>query len=65
MRTGGDQRRDSVVKEEILLNRILPFYRPVVAVDDRKEVIEVWEKYGIHVIAVTNPGTLPPIAFQT
>ncbi len=65
MRVGGDSRRDSTVKEEILLRDILPFYRPVVAVDDREEVCEVWERYGIYTIRVKNPGTLPPIAFQT
>lgn len=64
MRTGGDKRVDSVVKEEILINQILPFYTPVMAVDDRESVCEVWERYGIHVIRVKNPGTLPPIAFQ-
>lgn len=65
MREGGDSRKDSVVKEEILINQILPFYRPVLAVDDRPEVLEVWRKYHILTIAVKNPGTLPPIAFQT
>lgn len=61
MRTGGDQRRDSVVKEEILLRDILPNWNPVIAVDDREEVCEVWRRYKIHVIKVTNPGELPPI----
>lgn len=65
MRAAGDKRRDSVVKEEILVTRILPFYRPVMAVDDRPEVADVWEKFGIYTIRVKNPGTLPPIAFQT
>ena len=66
MRTGGDQRKDSVVKEEILVEKILPYYNPVVAIDDRFEVIEVWRKYGIYTIAVTNdPTRLPPIAWQT
>jgi hypothetical protein len=65
MRSGGDPRKDSVVKEEILINQILPLFRPVVAVDDREEVCQVWERYGIYVIRVVNPGTLPPIAFQT
>ncbi len=65
MRCGGDTRKDSAVKEEILLRDILPFYRPVVAVDDRQEVIEVWRRYGIYTIQVVNPKTLPPIAFQT
>jgi hypothetical protein len=59
MRVGGDKRRDSIVKEDIL-----PFYQPVMAVDDRESVCEVWERYGIYVIRVNNPGTLPPIAFQ-
>lgn len=61
MREGRDQRRDSVVKEEILIHQILPFYNPVVAVDDREAVIAVWRKYGIYTIRVKNPGTLPPI----
>lgn len=65
MRSGGDSRKDSVVKEEILLRDILPFYQPVLAVDDRPEVLDVWRRYGIMTIAVVNPGTLPPIAFQT
>lgn len=64
-REGGDNRRDSVVKEEILVNKILPYYNPVLAVDDREEVALVWEKHGIKVIRVQNPGTLPPISFQT
>lgn len=61
MREGGDTRRDSVVKEEILLTQILPDYHPVLAVDDRPEVCDVWRRHGIHVIQVTNPGILPPI----
>lgn len=65
MRQGGDTRRDSVVKEEVLLRDILPHYKPVLAVDDREEVALVWERHSIHVIRVTNPGTLPPIAAQT
>lgn len=64
-REGGDKRLDSVVKEDILVNKILPFYNPVVAVDDRPAILEVWKKFGIHTIQVFNPGTLPPIAFQT
>lgn len=66
MRTGGDTRRDSVIKEEILVNQILPYYNVVMAVDDREEVCLVWERYGILVIRVkNNPLLLPPIALQT
>lgn len=61
MREGGDKRVDAIVKEEILNRDILPHFDPVVAVDDRPSVLEVWKKYGIHTIAVTNPGLLPMI----
>lgn len=66
MREAGDQRRDSVVKEEILNRDILPFYTPVMAVDDRESICEVWERYGIIVVRVSNPNPviLPPIACQ-
>lgn len=61
MRCGGDGRLDSVVKEEILLNDILPRFNPVLAVDDRPQVLDVWRRYGITTIAVVNPGDLPII----
>lgn len=59
MRTGGDKRLDSIVKEEILLNDIMPRFNPVVAVDDRPQILDVWKRYGIHTITVHNPGDLP------
>ena len=61
MRCGGDGRLDSVVKEEILLNDILPRFNPVLAVDDRPQVLDVWRRHGIATIAVVNPGDLPII----
>lgn len=61
MRAGGDTRLDSVVKEEILVNDILPDYDPVLAVDDRPSVCDVWRKYGIPVIQVEDPQILPTI----
>ncbi len=65
MREGGDHRLDSVVKEEMLIRDILPYYNVVMAVEDREEVALVWERYNIGVIRVKNPGKLPPIALQT
>lgn len=64
-REGGDKRLDSIVKEEILVTKILPRFNPVLAVDDRPAILEVWKKYGIATLQVHNPGTLPPIAFQS
>lgn len=63
MRTGGDQRKDSDVKREIMIEKILPHYNPIVAVDDRVQIQELWEQeFGLCVVRVTNPGTLPPIS---
>lgn len=65
MRSGGDTRLDSVVKEEILVNYILPFYEPVFAVDDRPAVCDVWRKYDIPVLQVVDPKIPPPIGEKT
>lgn len=61
MRAAGDKRLDSIVKEEILVNDILPRFNPVVAVDDRPAILDVWKRFGIHTVAVENPGDLPII----
>jgi predicted kinase len=53
MRKDGDQRKDNIVKAEILED-ILVDYDVVHAVDDRPEVIEVWHSAGIQTTLV--PG---------
>lgn len=47
MRQAGDQRKDSIVKEEILDNLILPNYTVVASIDDRDQVVEMWRRRGI------------------
>lgn len=64
MREGGDQRRDSIVKLEILDRDIEPFYNVLFAIDDRPQVVEAWESRGIPVIAVTDPEIDPFILTQ-
>jgi hypothetical protein len=64
MRDGGDQRRDSVVKLEILDRDILPRFNVLFAIDDRPQVIEAWESRGIPVIAVDDPNIDPFILTQ-
>lgn len=59
MRAGGDRRVDSIVKDEILHRDILPRFNPVLAVDDRPQVLDVWRRNGIATIQVVNPGSLP------
>lgn len=59
MREGGDTRRDSIIKLEILDRDIAPFYDVLFAIDDRPQVIEAWESRGILVIAVDDPNIAP------
>jgi FMN phosphatase YigB (HAD superfamily) len=54
MRPEGDQRPDYEVKEEILLDKILPYYDVILAVDDNPAVIQVWQEHDIPVVIV--PG---------
>jgi hypothetical protein len=64
MREGGDQRRDSIVKLELLDRDILPRFNVLFAIDDRPQVVEAWESRGIHVIKVTDPNIDPYILTQ-
>jgi hypothetical protein len=62
MRLGGDTRLDSIVKHEIYYKYIAPFFDVRIVVDDRPSVCEMWRSLGLHVLQVTDPGILPPIA---
>lgn len=64
MREGGDQRRDSIVKLEILDRDITPFFDVLFAIDDRDQVIEAWESRGIPVIRVVDPDIDPFLLTQ-
>jgi hypothetical protein len=64
MREGGDQRVDSTVKTEMYRTLIEPFFDVRCVVDDRPQVVAAWRALGLHVIQVTDPGILPPIACQ-
>lgn len=62
MRKTGDNRKDSIVKKEIYDTLIEPYYNVLFVVDDRPQVVEAWREIGLHVIAVTDPGGIPPCA---
>lgn len=47
MRPENDFRKDDVVKEEILKQQILPRWRPFFAIDDRRQVVDMWRRNGI------------------
>lgn len=52
MRKAGDHRHDFDVKEQILLEDILPKYYPVLAVDDRDTPVGMWRMNGIPCLQV-------------
>lgn len=55
MRADGDDRADTVVKMEILRDKIAPKFEVVAAIDDRPSVCEMWRKVGIHTFQVGDP----------
>lgn len=58
MREEKDSRRDSIVKQEMFMEHIHNRYNPVMAIDDRLQVIEeVWNKLGVFVLNV-NQGNI-------
>ena len=62
MRKGGDQRRDSLVKNEFF-DLVSTRYRIVAAIDDREQVCrETWDAHGVPLVQVVDPG-IPPLLF--
>jgi hypothetical protein len=56
IRTAGDQRKDTVIKEEIFWEKVAPFYNVHTAIDDRPCVVRLWLELGIkNVVSVANP----------
>lgn len=47
MRKSGDDRKDSIIKEEIYNNHIAPNYNVFLVLDDRKQVVNLWRKLGL------------------
>lgn len=47
MRKSGDQRKDSIIKEEIYKNNIEGKYNVLLVLDDRNAVVEYWRSIGL------------------
>lgn len=61
MRPGGDQRRDSIIKNEFADAVAADGFEIVAAVDDRPQVCdEVWRPRGVPLVQVVDPA-LPPL----
>ena len=54
MRKGGDYRKDSIVKLEILDQLMRDGWLPVMALDDRNQVVEMWRENGIPCVQVND-----------
>lgn len=54
MRKGGDYRKDSIVKLEILDQVMRDGFLPVMALDDRKQVVDMWRENGIPCVQVND-----------
>lgn len=53
MRPWGDTRADAVVKEEILTQIRGDGFDPILAIDDRDDIIAVWQAAGIPTVKVS------------
>lgn len=47
MRAAGDHRPDNIVKSELLDRLIADGYRPIMAFEDRDQVVKMWRERGI------------------
>jgi phosphoglycolate phosphatase-like HAD superfamily hydrolase len=47
MRKAGDHRPDNIVKAELLDQLIADGYRPIMAFDDRNQVVKMWRERGV------------------
>lgn len=54
MRPDGDYRPDNIVKLELFDQNVRDFYKVVVALDDRRRVIEAYRSIGLTVLAVAD-----------
>jgi hypothetical protein len=52
MRATGDQRKDSIVKQELFDRHILNKYNVKFVLDDRKQVVQMWRGLGLTVFQV-------------
>lgn len=47
IRGEGDFRKDSEIKREFLVDHILPRWNPVLVIDDRQQVVDMWRDAGL------------------
>lgn len=55
MRKTGDFRKDAIIKLELLAQIRADGFNPILAIDDRPQVIDAWQSVGLPVLAVVAP----------
>ena len=55
IRKAGDNRKDSIIKSEIYMDHIRPYYDVKYVIDDRDQVVDMWRSLGLRVLQVA-PG---------
>lgn len=56
MRKEGDNRKDSIVKEELYKIHIEPYYNIIAVFDDRDQVVDMWRNLGLFTCQVNYGG---------
>lgn len=54
MRTDPDNRKDDIVKYEILRDEISKYYNPILVLDDRNQVVRMWRSQGLPTFQVAD-----------
>lgn len=52
MRAPGDTRKDAIVKQELFLDHVAPYYNVEFVLDDRNSVVDMWRGIGLTVLQV-------------
>lgn len=52
MRDPGDTRKDAIVKQELFLDHVAPYYNVEFVLDDRNSVVDMWRGIGLTVLQV-------------
>lgn len=56
MRKDGDDRCDTIIKEEIFWEEIAPYYNVIAAFDDRPKILRKWTDIGIPLVIGVQKG---------
>lgn len=54
MRIAGDKRPDNIVKQELWIENVLPYYFTSIVLDDRQQVVDMWRDLGLKVFQVAD-----------